>query len=67
MIAVYLTPIIFHVDGVENPGNARFASIRTLEGIERSRRDDLEAIAYILMYFASMGNLPWIDDAQQTE
>ena len=59
--------IIFHLDDLGNPGNPRFASIRTHLGIERSRRDDFEAIAYILMYFASMGNLAWIDDVGDTE
>ena len=51
----------FHIDGLANPGNPIFASIRAQEGKERSRRDDIESIAYILMYFASRGNLPWIE------
>ena len=49
---------IIYRDNKNLTGTARYASLNTHLGVEQGRRDDIEGIANVLLYFVK-GYLPW--------
>lgn len=54
----FKTSLINYKEKIGFVGTSNFVSINTHKGIQQSRRDDMEAIGYMLIYFIR-GDLPW--------
>jgi serine/threonine protein kinase len=55
-----------YISGNKIIGTARYASINSHSGVQLSRRDDMESLGYLLVYFAK-GKLPWQSLRSQTK
>ena len=51
---------VIYCENTNFKGSAFFSSMNNLRGIRSSRRDDLEALGYVLVYLVK-GKLPWFD------
>jgi casein kinase 1 len=47
-------------------GTARYASLNAHDCLEQGRRDDLEAVGFVLIFLANEGYLPWMDAEDST-
>ena len=52
-------------EGNEFQGTPFFCSLNTLNGIRASRRDDAEALGYVLVYLLT-GKLPWVSGPRRS-
>jgi serine/threonine protein kinase len=53
-------------EGVGMVGTARYTSVYSHLGLEQSRRDDLESLGYVMIYFLK-GKLPWMNIQADTK
>ena len=46
-------------------GNFMFASINSIRGYNKSRRDDIQSVFFVLIYLINGSELPWSDFSQK--